>query len=168
MEIKYLTILKDNPSEYSDGRLGNRPLSYHPINNTNPDSTGIISAIEQLEITYNGGNTFPLLLRELLFIGGRTNWALGGRFPDEHENVVFILQERGIIISRPIFVIEEWESGFHFIYLDETAEDPKIYFSDFEVDVNSSLYVSEHKKSLSELINHRAACSLKDRDEGYQ
>lgn len=167
MNIKYLTILKDNPSQYSDGSMENNPLGYDPINNPNPTERQILNAIGQLEVSYNGGAAFPLVLKELLFIGGKYNWNLGGYFPEAHDRIVYLLQEQGSIINRPFFVLEDWESGFHFIYLDQGEEDPNVYFSDFEVE-NGALYITKQGKTVSELINHIAVCKLKRRDDGDQ
>jgi|GEM_PF-705012 len=155
-DIKYLSILLDYPSPYSEEHLTNCPLSYDSIKNPIPDTVGILLAIHKLETTYNGGHPFPMVLRELLFIGGRSNWVMGGRFPDEHDHVAFLLHEEGLTIERPFFVLEEWESGFHFIYLDEATEDPIVYVSDFETEEDGTLSITALEHTVSGLINRIA------------
>lgn len=162
MEIKYLTILRDNPSQYPDGRMVNNPLSYHSINNPAPTENQILEAIQLLEDRFNGGNSFPVVLRELLFIGGEYNWVLGAEFEWQQDYINKKLLEYEWVIERPYFVLEFWDSYFHFIYLDEGVEDPMIHLADYAGRgyAAAHLGVEEHGSTVSELVNHRAALKL--------
>jgi len=123
MDIEYLQILIDHPKikvPNHDSWLYNEPIS--------------ITEIECLESKYNGGQPFPVALRELLFIAGKRCYVLDyGRF-DSQEAMQqgarrwLTAYGRNFSIERPFFVIKVYDSDqFLFVYLDEDPVSPTVY-----------------------------------------
>lgn len=158
MEIKYLTILKDNPSRFSDGTLPN-------------ESMGMREIIE-LERLYNNSEPFPVVIQELLWIGGEYNWAMGATNGFEWLQTFvreYLTGGNLPVITRPFFVLETLGLHyFNFIYLDEDVEDPIIYWTQYSGASDSKSNKAESTgKTVSELILHKAICHLNFRDKSY-
>lgn len=109
MNIQYLTKLKDNPIEYSEDTNNSFPIQG-------------ISEIEiiQLEQSYNNGNPFPKVLKELLFLAGKYCYVCDYGVNDSQQElqdwVREHIQERNKIINRPFFVFDVY-SGFPFLFI---------------------------------------------------
>lgn len=148
MDIKYLTLLRDNPVRHGSPDL----FKIRPI----PEVE-----IEQLEGLYNDGKQFPIALRELLFLAGKYCYVLDyGPFEsqqmlqDETRNSI---TKRGHAISRPFYVVDVFNMGdqFIFVYLDEGPNPPAYeahYWFDPEWDEDPT-WIRKITSSLSELIN---------------
>ena len=130
MNIQYLTKLKDNPIEYPEDTNNSFPIQG-------------ISEIEiiQLEQSYNNGNPFPKVLKELLFLAGNYCYVCDYGVNDSQQElqdwVREHMQERNKIISRPFFVFDVYNGfPFLFIYLDE-GDNPLVYEADpYNPDLN--------------------------------
>lgn len=115
MEIKYLHQVVENPT--LEG-FTNRKLSTEKI--------------EELETKFNAGKEFPLAFREFLYLAGDfNNFGFDdlGKGLDEFQN--FALKEikaAGQKVDRPFFAFDVYDSVYSVIFLDETEEDPKVYF----------------------------------------
>ena len=121
MDIRYLTQLNDNPTVTLP--LSSRVLKLEPLT---------IDEIIALETTYNAGNAFPAVLRELLYIAGKSCYLFdyGGEIQDGLQlwTRVEILKDKHKEIARPFYAIEVLGStSFLFIYLDENKDDPIVY-----------------------------------------
>ncbi len=122
MDIKYLTVLYDNPTNKTADSDYVKKLQPIPLE-------GIIS----LENTYNNGNPFPVALRELLYLAGNYCYVLDYGYNDTQEEMQedarSWLLNRNRSITRPFFVIDVYNGGgqFLFVYLDEDQNDPVIY-----------------------------------------
>jgi len=127
MEITYLKKLQENLN------IGYSPCQPLPI-----------SEIENLEQTYNNGNPFPKVLRELLFLAGEDCMVLDYGAEDEdglstqvglQEWIRTMFAFKGTpLFTRPFYVIEIWQGYvFSFIFLDE-GDNPMIYDSVFSPD----------------------------------
>lgn len=97
------------------------------------DTEGMsMTEITDLEALYNGGNPFPKVYREYLYIGGKMN----GIGLDEAHGYEWLynksremLTEHDQEINRPFFVIDQLDAceQFGFFYLDENVDDPIVY-----------------------------------------
>lgn len=145
MEIKFLEKLKNYPSAYP--------------NDADYEGTikGInLQEIEFLEQLYNNGNTFPKVLRELLFLAGSYCYVLD-YFDDTQEELQTDVREwlsnynRSII--RPFFAIDAPNPGeqFLYVYLDE-GDDPAVYQAHLPIR-NDILPFTILQSTLSEFIN---------------
>lgn len=133
MEIKYLTLLRDNPSHEPEGidrRMYNDPMT--------------ISEIAYLEQKYNGEKKFPQALRELLFLCGNGSFLIDVIYgppdeetpnPQEEQNDeiredLLEFNNNVMPITRPFYIIGGGSGSgiFEFVYLDE-GEDPAVYQS---------------------------------------
>nr|WP_067053125.1 hypothetical protein [Mucilaginibacter sp. L294] len=122
MEIHYLQKLQENAV----------------IRNKETGSTskikGITEAeIENLENRYNSGDKFPLVLKELLYLGGEDCYFLDYNLYNDQAEMQDssreYLQDRNIIINRPFFVIDVYNRSdqFLFVYTDENEANPLVY-----------------------------------------
>ena len=143
MEIQYLKLLKDNPSR--DGRI-NMPLSE--------------TEILQLEQIYNNSNSFPRVLKELLFLAGEycivMDYGISNNQHDFQEFVREDLLEFGKIFTRPFFAVETYSNDYViFLYLDE-GDNPRLYrvfYNDAAADFEQPIKQLNH--TLLSLINNR-------------
>lgn len=114
MNIQYLKVLRDNPIEY--GVENNFEIQGIPM-----------SEIEQLEQAWNNGTTFPIALRELLFLAGNACYVLDYGWFDGGQHQMQLdarewMTEEGMerTITRPFYVLEvRDEEAFLMVYLDE-------------------------------------------------
>ncbi|MDB5156986.1 MAG: hypothetical protein JWR50_1693 [Mucilaginibacter sp.] len=146
MDIKYLTSLNNNPSiqEIKGGFVKTlQPITITKINN--------------LEYMYNGGNPFPVALRELLFLAGKYCYVLDfGLFESQaamQEKSRSWLKQSTHSIDRPFFVIDVYNAGeqFLFVYLDEDLNDPMVYEAFLPVKIGAD-FIESLNQSLSEYI----------------
>lgn len=123
MNIKYLTILEQFPSyTYKTGNV----YSLQPLTD---------NEISVLQNTYNSGNSFPVVLQELLSLAGNFCYVLDyGPVDSQDEfqqNVREFLTDnaaKGHTISRPFFALDQYGGDqFLFVYLDENVDDPNVY-----------------------------------------
>lgn len=141
MEINYLGILKDNPTRWGTVEMTNEPLSE--------------LIILSLEHIYNGGEPFPVVLRELLFLAGNYCYVLDYGYNDSQEEmqewIRDMLLEESMQINDPFFVIDVYGgSQFLFVYLNQ-GNDPIVqsayHFS------NDSNWIKSLPYKLSEYID---------------
>jgi hypothetical protein len=128
MKIKVLKILKDNPAITSPGGYVRKldPITMEEIIN--------------LEEAYNKGNPFPIALRELLYLAGKSCYVLDhGHFYTQTEMQIgarswMTKYGRNFHIDRPFFVIDVYNAGdqFLFVYTDEPEDDPMVYEALFD------------------------------------
>jgi len=124
MEIKYLTILEQNPT-----------YTYHSIGDTDSLEPIPDSEITALEIKYNNGNPFPVVLKELLSLAGNFCYVLDYGTADSQDELQQDARKylndnisKGYQISRPFFAIDVYGGDhFLFVYLDEGVDDPMVY-----------------------------------------
>jgi len=121
MDIRYLTQLNDNPTFTSP--LSSNVLKLEPLT---------IDEIHALETTYNAGNAFPAVLRELLYIAGKSCYLFDyiGKTQDGVQQWARarILNDNDKEIPRPFYVIDVLGTTlFSFVYLDENKDDPVVY-----------------------------------------
>ncbi|MFK8008663.1 MAG: hypothetical protein AB8H03_20055 [Saprospiraceae bacterium] len=147
MIIEYLQTLRDTPQ---------RNFPNEGISETE---------IAQLEQSYNSGNPFPKVLKELLFLAGNyCNWLDYSVYDNQQELQDEVRAELQDIysetISRPHFIVDTVPDGtFVFMYLDE-GDNPPLYHSNIITESNSS---EVGKGSLKVLIEKRIQLHL----EGY-
>lgn len=90
-----------------------------------------LSEITQLEQLYNNGNSFPLVLKELLFLAGKfCNYLDYGVYDSQQElqdeERLELLELEGITISRPHFFVDLCATGQPvFMFLDE-GDNPEL------------------------------------------
>ena len=150
MEIQYLQKL----IEYSAGRDAYGEISRFE------NSPSSMDEILQLETTYNNGNPFPKVLRELLYLAGEYCYCLqyNAVDPDFIEPTQAYMQESirnyeipnmGLNFIRPFYIIDSiYVGNFRFVYLDE-GDDPTVHNIDERDDS-----IVESDKTLSQLIWH--------------
>ncbi|TDQ77460.1 hypothetical protein [Sphingobacterium yanglingense] len=149
MDIKYLVPLKDYPARSPYAVSGStyeiEPLPIHEI--------------ESLEQTYNSGDTFPLALRELLFLAGGYCYALDygydGSIESMQQKVRQFMQEWDRELTRPFLVIDVYNilDQFLFVFLDE-GEDPVVYQAEYDPDdLPEGQWYEAMQPSLSTFIN---------------
>jgi hypothetical protein len=150
MEIKYLTLLRDNP-------IGN-PSNPDFLRAIKPISLQEIAQLEQL---YNDGGMFPKALKELLFLAGKSCYVLDyGRketMAEMQEDVRRRMTAKSRILPRPFFAIDVYNAGdqFLFVFLDEGDNPPTyegLYYYDPEVDSDYPQWYHPLGVTLSELI----------------
>jgi len=149
VEIKYLTLLRDNPIRVGFGEDKSiRPMSLQEIGN--------------LEHLYNNNNPFPLALKELLFLAGNYCYVLDyGIFPTRQEMQEFVrvrISRNNRQIIRPFFAVDVYNGGeqFIFVYLDEGDNPPTYeghYYFDPSTDDGSD-WITPVTSTLSGLIDH--------------
>jgi hypothetical protein len=145
MEINYLPLLQEYATlkpRNSDRILQRKSLS--------------MSEIVELENIYNNEHPFPKALRELLYLGGEYCYGLSIYSPQQEmqEDSKEYLKECGDnSIGRPFFVIELFTEigAFHFIYLDETEEDPIVYIAYYQYPEDDN-WISSLEIRLSTLV----------------
>ncbi|KOP40284.1 hypothetical protein DBB36_14230 [Flavobacterium sp. WLB] len=121
MTIKYLQQLRDNPISYSKN---NKELQFK--------IEGIPeSEIQQLELTWNNGNLFPQVLKELLFLAGNFCYVCDyGPNDSQQEMQEWVrehLEDSNRSINRPFYAFDVWGGlNFLFIYLDE-GDNPNVF-----------------------------------------
>ncbi|MGL6129767.1 hypothetical protein [Chryseobacterium artocarpi] len=156
MKIEILTYLRDNPAQYSEnteyeGRI--EPMSF--------------SEIQNHEMIYNNGKPFPKVLKELLFLAGKSCYVLKHNVLDINEfqkDPREWIEESNKAINHPFYVIEicDFAESFLFVHLDED-DDPIVR--------HAELYCEEYNVPfilclcrLSAFINHRIDIKKKDSD----
>ncbi|MXN92321.1 hypothetical protein GR160_13920 [Flavobacterium sp. Sd200] len=127
MEINYLQMLRDNPTKWGTDNMTIQPLSE--------------SAISSLEYIYNGGQPFPIALKELLFLAGNYCYVLDYGIEETREELQeYIresLEENNKQMLHPFFAIDAYNGNdqFLFVYLNQ-GEDPAVYEALFYKDTN--------------------------------
>ena len=124
MEIKYLTILQQNPS-YTNKTTG-FVLKLAPLSD---------SEITTLQNSYNNGNPFPVVLQELLSLAGNFCYVLDYGPADSQDEFQQDCREflsnnasKNHMITRPFFALDQYGGDqFLFVYLDEGVDDPTVY-----------------------------------------
>ncbi|GGE98680.1 hypothetical protein [Flavobacterium limi] len=120
MNIKYLQHLKDNPIAYtSDTEI---QFKIEGISE---------SEIQQLELTWNNGNLFPQVLKELLFLAGEFCYVCDYGPNDSQQEIQEWIREHmgdnNRSINRPFYAFDVWGGlNFLFIYLDE-GDNPPVF-----------------------------------------
>ncbi|TDQ77459.1 hypothetical protein [Sphingobacterium yanglingense] len=149
MNIKYLKSLQDYPSHWpnaTDGIFDHiEPLS--------------IGEIEGLELTFNNGLPFPLALRELLYLAGKSCYTLDygyqGSIQKMQQDVRKFMQKWDRELTRPFLVIDVYNilDQFLFVFLDE-GEDPVVYQAEYDPDdLPEGQWYEAMQPSLSTFIN---------------
>jgi len=145
MEIEILKKLRDNPSYEG---FDNEPLS--------------LEEIATLELDYNEGNSFPRALRELLYLAGRYclvyDYGVYDTMQEIQEAGREWLDERGLEILRPFFILDVYNGGdqFLFVYLDEHTNDPLLYEAYLDTDMHDeNPFLSSLERTLAEFTDAR-------------
>lgn len=150
MNIEYLTQLSNNPT-VSDAATG-------VVDTLSPIT---MDEILTLESNYNNGNTFPVVLRELLFLAGESCYVLDygvyGNQTHIQNAVRSWLIKSNRQISRPFFAIDVYNSysQFLFVYLDEGIDDPLVRQAILYSKATDSSWSTSIDYTLSEFINRR-------------
>jgi hypothetical protein len=144
MNIEFLQKLKDTP------------LKFDPVGRTdfNIENIGMsLSKIASLEQLYNGGNPFPKVLKELLFIAGEQQYIFdNGGFEDSRESLTNYIEVTNYNMTRPFFSLGMHGSvGFEFIYLDE-GDDPPVQV--FTQDDDDQVEIYAWYPKLSDRVNN--------------
>lgn len=145
MEIKYLTLLRDNQI----------------IRSKNSDISSVLEPLDEAEITnleasYNNFLPFPLALKELLSLAGKYCYVLeyGPSFSLKtlQESVRASLVEYGKSIATPFFAIDVYSGNeqFLFVFLNE-GDDPVVRQVNLEAD--GPTWIRSTKRKLSDYIN---------------
>jgi hypothetical protein len=122
MNIEILKYLEENPEAYPNDVEDRHPIVGIPL-----------IEIEALETKYNGGNSFPKALRELLYLAGNYCYVLdNGGFDSQDElqsSQREWMDEYNTSISRPFFIVDLVSDmeNFAFIYTDVQIDDPMLY-----------------------------------------
>lgn len=120
MEIELLQNLRDNPHV---GLFENKGIP--------------LEEIVVLESTYNNGNPFPSVLREMLFLAGEfcpvLDFGLTDTQHEMQEETRYWLAKYNREIVRPFYVIDVYNAGEQClcIYLDKDEPDPIVYSAVF-------------------------------------
>ena len=120
MEIQYLKKLQNNPYENPSDLQNSFIIKGITLNE-----------IQQLELLYNSGNPFPIVLKELLFLAGSycyvCDYGINETQQKLQEWVREDMTDNTRIISRPFYAFDVYGGDqFLFIYLDE-GDNPTIY-----------------------------------------
>lgn len=151
MDIKYLTLLRDNP-------IGN-PSEPNFLRAIKPISLQEIAQLEQL---YNNGNAFPKALKELLFLAGKSCYVLDYGMGETQEDIQNFVRSRmtnkNRILPKPFFAVDLYNNfeQFIFIFLDEGDNPPTyegLYYYDSETDSDYPEWYHPLGVTLSELID---------------
>ena len=147
MEIKYLTQLNNNRTV--DGISGfSKTLQPIPL-----------EEIIYLEKTYNADAQFPVALRELLSIAGSycyvLDYGLNNSQQEMQESARELMNECGVSILRPFFVIDVYNASdqFLFVFLDDDQNDPNVYSACMPVPGIVKEFPRDLKRTLSSYIN---------------
>lgn len=140
MNIEYLQQLRDhNKRKFTDEGIS-------------------LSQITQLEQLYNGGNSFPKVLKELLFLAGNyCNYLDYGIYDSQlelqNEERIELADLHGITIPRPFFFVDLASHGLPvFIFLDEGDNPP---LNQLENHPTQSKFYRRTGGTLQTLINSR-------------
>lgn len=151
MQINYLKKLQENPVDYLDDGSSNRGLN--------------IQQIQELEILWNNGNPFPIVLKEYLFLAGEFCWAFNMKSPLTLRNIAVYQMNTALppftMPARPYIIIgvntDSGSEDFTFIFLDETAADPMLYelnlFEEDQMEINDLQRIQPKDITLSDMIN---------------
>jgi hypothetical protein len=147
MNIEYLQYLQANPEGRSTPEISDKNI-------------GMTEAeIETLEETYNGGEPFPKVLRELLFLAGKYCYVLDYG-PFEEQSTIqtrnrSYLASSNLNITRNYFVIDCGNLGdqFDYVYIEGESEDPKVFSAELYLDADIAL--KDRGVTLKEFINTR-------------
>jgi hypothetical protein len=145
MNIVYLTQLKDNPAKY-------------PNDNENRfEITGISETqIAQLEQSYNNGNPFPKVLKELLYLAGNYCYIFdtGDSQQDLQDWFRDLMIRYNKSISRPFYVIDTNQGDdFRIIYLNE-GDNPLIYDASPDVTGEEWIKLNPLNDTIQSLVNY--------------
>ena len=114
MNIKYLNIIRQHPT-FNNGLFTDTCQGFSE------------AEIRRLEIKYNNGNAFPLVVKEFLYLAGKENYFFDANGGAEHfhDGVLSEMSRMGLTFNRPILITSNYGvgNGFEFVYLDE-ADDP--------------------------------------------
>lgn len=116
MIIEYLKQVKENPVLRG---FNNEPMT--------------LVNITKLESKYNKGQEFPKAFREFLFLAGEfNNFAFDtiDGLEELQEYAKEDLEKAKQKITRPFLSFNVYDAEYTSIFLDETAEDPKVYIID--------------------------------------
>ena len=106
--------------------------------------------ISVLRDKFNNGKPFPKAFEEYLYLAGAFN-NIGFDGPETleelQEEMKEALEAYNLKIERPWFAYDEVNWNFGFIFLDETAEDPKCYICDSENPIRDPGY------TFTEIVN---------------
>ncbi|MDN3548801.1 hypothetical protein [Mucilaginibacter aquaedulcis] len=156
MEIKYQTVLNNNPVIKSTVEMANGLISFFTLKPLTIDE------IVHLETTYNNSNQFPTSLRELLFLAGQDCYVLDYGLTDTQEEMQNDAREwlvdYGFSITRPFFVIDVHRGSdiFLFVYTDEGINDPIVYEANLDKNLPSGYsWLKNLQASLSSFVNAR-------------
>ncbi len=146
MEIKYLKKLKDNPARKG---FVNKGLS--------------LIDIQELEVTFNDGNPFPVVLKEFLYLAGGYccyvqfnggNGGINSIIENHNELDEDLLEFYNVVIDRPHFYLQVESIDYAiFMFLDE-GDNPIINYILQEVDPTPSNYF-RRASTFPEFINGR-------------
>lgn len=153
MIIEYLKELESLNSQKLENVFPNKPLSTEEI--------------VQLEQLYNSGQSFPKVLKELLYIAGNncSVISLTDDSPFGYQLAVRdAIQNSDHTISRPFFAFDQIDIDlFSAVFLDERTEDPQIVHFNLNESESSFEFMMRSGVTLSELINGR----ITDVKNGY-
>jgi len=144
MEIIFLTALNDNPIWYAE----TQNVSIEPISE---------QEITNLEQTYNNGNPFPRVLKELLFLAGSKCYFLDYGLNDTQQELQEFLrenmEEQELSISRPFYAVDIYNAGdqFLFVYLDE-GDNPIVHQGSYYDEPSENQWIISLGISLQRLI----------------
>lgn len=147
MEIKYLRLLRDNPVGYPNSQI---PRPIIPLS---------ISEIEELENLYSSGNSFPQVLREMLYLAGKSCYVLDygydGSIEKMQQTVRRFMSQYNRVLTRPFLVLDVYNvlDQFLFVFLDE-GDDPVVYQAHYDPDhMEPGQWYKAMLPSLSTFIN---------------
>jgi hypothetical protein len=164
MQINYLKKLQENPK-------GSQ--------NENPMRGLTLQEIQQLEVLWNNGNPFPVVLKEYLFLGGEYCWVFEMDSPHELRRSALyqmsIAEPPFTMPSRPYIIIgvnaTSGSQQFMFIFLDETAPDPMLYdlflFEEGQMEANDLQRIMPINSTLSGHINRSIDAYRKMQAKGF-
>lgn len=140
MEIVYMKQVQENPKI---NNFVNRGFS--------------LEEIKEIELKYNNEKEFPKALREFLFLAGDFN-NFGFDDIDGIVDLQELAQEElkmaGQKVDRDFFAFSVYNSQYSVIFLDETAEDPKVYLvSPFLAKGGSEPLIKPNDWIFSDLVN---------------
>ena len=115
--------------------------------------------IQDLRDKFNNGKSFPKAFEEYLYLAGIYN-NIGLNGPDTIEELqkemAADLEESNQKMERPWMAYHEIYSNYGFIFLDETAEDPKCFICEPEKGkANRQNLFREPGYTFTEMVNER-------------
>ena len=116
MTIEYLTYVRENPILRG---FKNEPMP--------------LAEIAKLELKYNKGKEFPKAFREFLYLAGAFNNFAFDDIDGLEELQQYAkedLEKTKQKVIKPFFTFNVYDAEYTSLFLDETAEDPKVYIID--------------------------------------